>query len=345
MRPTASASPNAVRFERPGSNHVESYFLKATAPDAERALWVKATIFSAARAPDGVVAEAWAIAFDRRDGAQRHVALKQSVPWSTASFSRQALAIDWQNSDTNEGMHLEPGICRGAIGTEPSGPTARRIAWDLRFSGEERPLVLFPYDWMYRGPVPSSKTVTPYPNLRFEGSLQVGPERWELDGWRGMQGHNWGRGHAELYAWCHCNQWEGDADLVLEAVSARVRVGPLLAPALTAIVVRQHGKDYAFNGIRQLVGTRADIGLRRYTFAASGAQGRVEGLFEAPPEDFVGLYYSNPAGPMTHCLNSKLARGWLRAELGGEAPLELRTRAAALEVGTRNADHGVRMMV
>jgi hypothetical protein len=48
---------------------------------------------------------------------------------------------------------------------------------------------------------------------------------------------------------------------------------------------------------------------------------------------------------MTYCLNSKLARGWLRAELQHRPPLELRTGAAALELGTRNADHGVRMVV
>jgi hypothetical protein len=71
----------------------------------------------------------------------------------------------------------------------------------------------------------------------------------------------------------------------------------------------------------------------------------VEGLFEAPVEEFVGLYYPNPVGLTTYCLNSKLAAGRIRFEREGAAPLELRTEAAALEIGTKRSDHGVRMHV
>jgi hypothetical protein len=342
----SAQSSNAVRFEQHGTNHVESYFLKAVAPDARRALWLKATILSAAADPANARAEAWAIAFDHREPARRQVALKHGVPLTAASFSRHGLGVDWQVSGSADGMHLEPGASRGAISMPATvEPSARRIEWDLRFAGDERPLALFPYAWMLRGPVPASKTVTPSPDLRFTGQVTVGSERWTLDGWRGMQGHNWGRGHAERYAWCHCNQWNDGSELVLEAVSARVRLGPVLGPPLTALVIRLGGVDYPFNRLWQLGATRADLGLRRYGFAARGRHGCVEGLFEAPTDDFVGLYYANPDGPMTYCLNSKLARGWLRAELGGRAPLELRTQAAALELGTRDAKHGVRMFV
>jgi hypothetical protein len=342
----SAESSNAVRFERHGTDHVESYFLKAVAPDARRALWLKATILSAAAEPGNAKAEAWAIAFDHRAPARHQVALKQGVPLDAASFSQRGLGIDWQVPASQDGMHLAPGLCRGAISMRaPGEPSARRIGWDLRFAGDERPLALFPFAWMLRGPIPSSKTVTPSPDLRFSGLVTVGQERWELDGWRGMQGHNWGRGHAERYGWCHCNQWDDDSELVLEAVSSRLRIGPVLGPALTALVIRLAGVDYPFNGLWQLGATRADLGLRRYSFTARGPHGRAEGLFEAAADEFVGLYYANPGGPTSYCLNSKLARGWLRAELGGRAPLELRTRAAALELGTRDANHGVRMFV
>jgi hypothetical protein len=346
MSPTTAESSNAVRFERQGTDHVESYFLKAVAPDARRALWLKATILSAAAEPASAKAEAWAIAFDHREPAHHHLALKHSVPLAAAAFSRRGLGIDWQVSGSEDGMHLAPGSSHGAISMPAAeAPAARRIEWDLRFAGDERPLELFPYAWMLRGPVPPSKTVTPSPDLRFAGQVTVGAERWELDGWRGMQGHNWGRSHAERYGWCHCNQWDDGSELVLETVSARVRLGPVLGPALTALVIRLGGVDYPFNGLWQLGATRADLGLRRYGFTARGPHGCAEGLFEASTDDFVGLYYANPGGPTTYCLNSKLARGWLRAELGGRQPLELRTRAAALELGTRDANHGVRMFV
>ena len=64
----------------------------------------------------------------------------------------------------------------------------------------------------------------------------------EVDGWRGMQGHNWGTRHTELYAWGHCNDWEGHDDLVLEGVTACVKVGRILAPPLTVVCVTPHGR-------------------------------------------------------------------------------------------------------
>jgi hypothetical protein len=66
-------------------------------------------------------------------------------------------------------------------------------------------------------------------------------------------------------------------------------------------------------------------------------------MVEARTDDMVGLYYANPDGAMTYCLNSKLASARVRFEPKGRAPLTLTSRAAALEVGTRDADHGVRM--
>jgi hypothetical protein len=47
---------------------------------------------------------------------------------------------------------------------------------------------------------------------------------------------------------------------------------------------------------------------------------------------------------MTYCLNSKIARGHVRLEVAGRPTIEATTRAAALEIGTRDPDHGVKML-
>ena len=47
---------------------------------------------------------------------------------------------------------------------------------------------------------------------------------------------------------------------------------------------------------------------------------------------------------MTYCLNSKIAVGQVRLEVAGQPALEMHTRAAALEIGTRDPDHGVKML-
>src|SRR5690606_12260048 len=99
---------------------------------------------------------------------------------------------------------------------------------------------------LYDARTPPSKLVTPLSDARIEGTLALrrsptdDEERWDLSGWRAMIGHNWGRGHAHLYGWSHCNVWDGRDDLVIEALSARVRLGavPLLSPMLTAVFLR-----------------------------------------------------------------------------------------------------------
>lgn len=343
---TSLQHPNGVRFDRHGRrDHVESYFLKANEPNGDRAVWVKATIYASAAEPDRAVAEGWAIAFDRRGGTNKHVAVKHVVPFSQASFGNTNLDVRWtipgvKPSDEPQHLTLEPGRTSGRIVHRKDS-----IAWNLELAGEARAFVPFPLESMYTGAFPKSKTLTPYPDLRLSGETIVNGERWDISGWPGMQGHNWGRGHADLYAWCHVNTWESDAELVVEAISGRVRVGPIMTPVITVVCARFRGVDYLWNGPIEMARAHGDIGLRRYSFTAEAPRARIEGLFEVDTDDMVGLYYPNPDGPMTYCLNSKLARAHVRLEVRGRPPVAVHSRAAALEIGTRDDAHGVRMYV
>lgn len=342
-----SMDPNAVRFDprARGRGHVESYFLKANEPNGERALWVKATIFCSSVEPDRAVAEGWAIAFDKRSGKAKNIAVKHTLPYSSASFGASGLDVGWAftppSASREERMEIRPGKTSGFISRREQS-----IDWSLSFAGEASPFVPFPHPSMYTGRFPKSKTLTPYPDLVMNGEVVVSGERWEISGWRGMQGHNWGVGHADLYAWCHVNAWEGDTEeLVVEALSGRVRVGPVLTPVLTLVCARYRGVTYLWNGPLELVRNHGDIGLRHYSFSAENGFARIEGSFESTTDDMVGLYYPNPEGPMTYCLNSKLSRANVRLSVRGRAPVVATSKQAALEIGTRDSEHGVRMYV
>jgi hypothetical protein len=321
---------NAVRFDPSGKRgHVESYFLKLNDPEGRRALWLKATILAAQGRPP--VAETWAIAFDREG---EHVAAKQVVPFEDASFSPDGFDVKVA------GVHFERGRVAGAV--ESAG---RQIEWALDFETDVAPLVQFPSLKMYETALPSSKFVTPYPSTRFSGHYHVDGKEVPVDGWRGMQGHNWGKNHAEKYAWGHCNQWLEGEDLMLEGVTARVKMGPVLVPPLTLLFVWHRGVRYEFNDTRSLLlSARGEMTHRSWAFSAKGPLAKLEGELHAETEDFVGLYYENPNGEMTYCLNSKIARGRIRLEVKGRAPLVLTTRSAALEIGTKDPRHGVRML-
>ena len=320
---------NRVRFRAEArGQHVESYFLKLNDPSGRRALWLKVTIL--ARAGKEPVAETWAIAFDREG---EHVAAKEVVAFREASFSAQRFDV------SAAGVHFETGRVEGKVAAR-----GHQIEFALDFDPQGAPLVPFPSLRMYETKLPSSKFVSPHPSTRFSGSYRVDGDEVSVDGWLGMQGHNWGRRHAELYGWGHCNQWKGQPGLLLEGVTARVKVGPVLVPPITLICVWHDGVHYQLNGVRELAKARGTVGDRSWRFRAESSEARVEGELSAQTDDFVGLYYENPDGDMTYCLNSKIARGRLRLELPGKPAIVAETDAAALEIGTKDPNHGVRML-
>jgi hypothetical protein len=324
-----------VRYPRPRADegHVESYFLKANSPDGQRAFWIKTTIYAAGGA---AIAEAWAVAFDRERG---HVAVKTSVPFASARFARDAV-----DSEVG-GVVLRADASRGVVETG-----GRRIGWDLELASDGLPLVHYPYPWMYEKKLPSSKLVSPYPDLRVRGEMTVEGETWTIDKWPGLLGHNWGPRHAPLYAWGHCNVWEREdgvpeRELVFEGVSGKVKIGPVLSPLMTLLCLRWRGVRFDLNATGDLVKNRAEVTPRRWAFAGEGRDVRLRGELWAETDDFVGLYYENPREPPTHCLNSKLARARLSIEVKGRAPFVVRSSSAALEIGTTDPSHGVRMYV
>ena len=123
-------------------------------------------------------------------------------------------------------------------------------------------------------------------------------DRWEVDQWPAMIGHNWGRRNTELYAWTHCNAWDVD-NLAFEAISARVRVGPLLAPLTTSAWLRVRGRSFDLSGARAWTKNRGDFSLRRWEMTGEDRGLRVACEVAAETDDIVGLHYPNPSGPVT----------------------------------------------
>jgi hypothetical protein len=333
MRAVADPAWAGVRYDAASAStgHVESWFLKANDPTARRALWLKWTIWAGDRSPRRAIAEAWAIAFGTEHG---HVATKTAVPFEQARFATGTLGAEV------DGSTLAATRAHGRV--ESGG---RSIAFDLAIESREAPLLPYPAKWMYTGPVPSQKLVSPVPNARISGEAIVDGETWKLDAWPGMVGHNWGRRHSELYAWGHCNSWDDEEDVVLEGVTARVRVGGVLAPAATLVCVRHHGTSYMASSPASIARNVGQVSPRRWRFHAKASRLEVDGEMWADTEDFVGLFYPNPDGSTCHCLNSKLAHAEVTVRLAGRAPRVLRSRAAALEIGTVATDHGVKMYV
>ncbi|MBX3188490.1 MAG: hypothetical protein KF819_15855 [Labilithrix sp.] len=325
-----------------GGGHVESWFMKANEPGGRRAIWLKATVYARPlsadkrHAPVPPVAEAWAIAFDRERG---HIATKTTVLLEQARFGRGTLDV------AVDGCELSLGHARGAIANG-----ARRLAWELTVGPERAaPIVHLPSGALYEGRFPSSKLVTPLADGRVSGVVHVeregAREAWSVADWPAMIGHNWGKGHPRLYAWVHCNAWDDADDLALEGISARVRMGPVLSPMATAVFVRHRGETWDLNATELFGSNRGSISMRRWEVSAKGKGIEVHAELDAETDDFVGLHYANPSGAMTYCLNTKIARARVELRVPGRRALVATSRAGALEIGTRDRHHGVRMYV
>jgi hypothetical protein len=326
---------NQLRFDPQGpGGHVESYFLKANAPDGKRALWVKHTVFAPPGRAHEAKAEVWAIAFDRERPGTFPIGAKVSVPFSEGRVSASPFEVAWAGST------LQSGHAQGSV--EAGG---HRLQWDLRHDTRCPPFRPFPAERMYRGGFPKTKTVTPCPDGVFSGQFKVNDETWSVDGWRGMQGHNWGRGHADAYAWAHCNAWDGDAEGVwFEGLAGRVLVGPLMSPWISLAALHVDGRTLRFDGLRSMLASDAQVGFDRWSFRFQKGPVVLLGEIETERDQMGGLHYANPKGPLTYCLNSKLARARLRLEEPGQPARELTSDRVALEIGTHDAHHGVRML-
>jgi hypothetical protein len=203
---------------------------------------------------------------------------------------------------------------------------------------DDQPLRHLPAEWMYRAPLPKTKLESPLPRIAASGSVTVDGTTFELDGWPGMVGHNWGAEHAERWIWLHGSNFEGHGeDTWLDAAIGRIKVGPWTTPWIANGVMSLDGKRIPIGGIEKVRATRIDEQPDRAAFTLPSGQGSINGEVQAPRERFVGWIYADPDGSEHNTVNCSLAE--LTLDLGGK---RLHTpHGAAYELGMRENDHRI----
>lgn len=330
MQTDEGARWNGCRFDA-GSHRgaYESWFCRANHPSRPLAFWVRYTIFAPRGGPEAAVGELWAVWFDgERDAI---VAVKEEHPLRDCAFAAHGLEARI-GAARLDGAQLEGSARRGA----------HTIAWSLRHTSGERPLLLLP-ERLYDGAFPKAKVVVPAPLTRFEGAIEVDGERMPIDGWVGSQNHNWGSEHTARYAWGQVAGFDDAPDAFLEVSTARVRIGPILTPPMTVLVLRLGEEELRLSSIPRALRARARYGARgdesegtdgfEWTFDSRSGDVRIEGTLSAPRSRFVALPYGNPPGGLKTCLNSKLARCTLVVSRAGKGTRTLHTASrAAFEI-------------
>ena len=168
-----------------GKGHYESFYLKACHPSEPLGIWIRYTVHKhSGQEPQGSL---WFTLFDgTADGP-----LASKVTTAPDVSAPDAYIVIGDSP-------FEPGRVAGSAETEQLD-----ASWELEFSAEQEALFHLPRDWMYRAPSRRRSCSRPIPDARFDGRVQRGRPEVELDGWRGMVGHNWGAQHAERWIWLH----------------------------------------------------------------------------------------------------------------------------------------------
>jgi hypothetical protein len=328
---------NAPRYPTHTGGHVESWFVRANHPTEPKAIWLKITVL---RKEDGTaVADAWCTLFD----GDRTFGAKQTVPLAEARM---------------DGSEFTVGSCRMAPESGAEGRLSRGqsvASWKLRWFAVPvlgEPLCLFPNQWLIDGPFPKMKTLTPAPAIRVDGEITWDGQRWDVRGWLGSQGHNWGREHTREYAWGQVVFADGAGEplATVEGFSGRAKIGPVVTPLFSAMVVRRGTRVYRFDrmfarwtqkpSIEGHAGSKGrTTGPLHWNLKLRGHEGDAELDMVAAPERVACLGYRNPDDSLAYCLNSKLARVSLRVNPRNEDGFVLATEhGGALEFLTRTPD-------
>jgi len=317
--PTASRDFwNGARYEpEAATGHYESWFQRANDASGRRAFWIRYTIFAPRGRPSDAVGELWAIVFDRETA--RIVATKQVHPIHRCSFARDRLDV------AIDAARLDDGALRGVAASH-----GHAIAWDLRFTGGQPPLLFFPERY-YATPVPKAKVLVGRPLARFTGTVTVDGETLAIDDWVGSQNHNWGSRHTDRYAWGQIAGFDEAPDAFLECTTARLKLGPVWTPRMSLAVMRIGDETLAWNGLARAISARGIYAPFEWRLETSGPAGAIKISMTAEPADFVALRYDNPPGGAKICMNTKIARCEVTLVRSGRTTV-LHSARAAFEI-------------
>jgi len=305
-----------------GRGHYESFYLRASHPSEPLGVWIRHTVHKPPGKP--ATGSVWFTLFDA-DGPQASKITTGSPSVPPDAYIR---------IDDSE---IGPGRAVGSAHSDQLSPS-----WDLTFEDGAPVFHHLPRGWMYRAPVPRTKTLSPHPSTNFSGTVTVGERKIELDGWRGMVGHNWGAEHAERWIWTNGMGFDGHPDSYLDAAIGRIKLGRFTTPWIGNGVLFAEGELYRLGGpgaVRSTVVRETPHGAQ---IVLPGKGVKVSARVGAEVSQFVGWEYADPDGGGHNTVNCSIASMTLSIDRDGRPPLELHTdHGATYELGMRETDHGV----
>lgn len=310
----------------PDDGHYESFYIKATRPGGGRGAWIRHTVHK--RPGEDASCALWFVLFDADAGGPR--ATKRQFGPDKVSAPRDAyIQVD--------SATLEDGRAHGSVKTDELLAT-----WDLTFADRHEPFFHLPREFLYEAKLPRTKFLSPYPNAEFNGRLTVGGDEVEVDGWRGMIGHNWGAEHAERWVWVHGAAFDGrDEEDYFDMAVGRIKIGGVRTPWVGNGNIVLDGVEHRLGGFEHIPSTKVEEEPTSARFQLKGKGIKVRGRVSSEPKNFVAWIYADPVGPEHNTLNCSISDLELEVERDGKTERIAVTGAAAYEFGSGEKDHGI----
>jgi hypothetical protein len=158
-----------------------------------------------------------------------------------------------------------------------------------------------------------------------------------------MIGHNWGAEHAERWVWVQGAGFEGrDPGDYFDMAVGRIKVAGMQTPWVGNAMLLLDGVEHRLGGFERIRSTEISEGPTGARFQLKGKGVKLTGRVGAERKDFVAWIYADPVGPEHNTLNCSVSDLELDVEVAGKPAERLTVAgAAAYELGTRDADHGV----
>ena len=309
------------------AGHYESFYLKLTQPGGGRGAWIRHTVHK--RPGEQPTCALWFVLFDA-DAAGPRATKRQ--------FGAEELGADPETYIRVADATLTDGRAAGRVET-----SALEARWDLSFSDDHEPFHHLPRDFLYRAPLPKTKFLSPYPDAVFNGQIELDGVPIEVEGWRGMVGHNWGAEHAERWVWVQGSGFEGrSAEDYFDMAVGRIKVGGATTPWVGNAMLMLDGEPHRLGGFGHIPSTQVSEEPTAASFELKGKGVALSGRVSAPAKDFVAWIYADPVGPEHTTLNCSVSDLELHVELDGRPAETLEvSRSAAYEFGSRDKDHGI----
>lgn len=310
--------------------HYESFYVKAADPNGGRAVWLRHTVHQRpGEAPTGSL---WLTLFDQDAGAP--VALKTTEPADQLSVP--------------DGAYIRIADAEFAAGRAVGTMTVDGVeaSWDLTFTAGDETLWHLPASFLYRAPLPKTKSLSPHPHSRWSGRVRLGDRELVLNDWAGMVGHNWGSEHAERWIWLHGDPFTEGGDLVegawIDMTFGRLKIGGRTTPWVGNGMLTLDGTRHRLGGIPAVRRTTVDETPTTLTFTVPGKGITVTGRVTEPDGAAVAWAYADPDGSWHNAVNCSRATLELEVTQTGRGKRTLLCAgAAAYELGMRETDHGI----